>query len=477
MSTPGFGNIPSAQTQALKRVRQLVGSGEYSSAIAIIPPLLKAEPRNPDLLRLYGFSLMMSGFAKQGLGHLRFAAQLRPDDPEILCDLSMVNRWLGKTRDAYLAIDQALKLNPHHPRAISTKARLLQSHAKTDEAMDLLSDALANTKSPSIVVIHAQLCRELKRYQEGIDAIRPVVEDPSVPRSARCDLLFAYGHLLDALGEYDDAFRHFALGNAMGEEGMVTDFEAIKDTWTPETLAALSPAGNDGARAVLIVGMPRSGTTLTEQIIAAHPDADSVGESPCVFEIMRAQGEEPFDRDAIERASATYLKMLDSRVPDMGIDRICDKMPENFLHLGAISRFLPAARVIHCTRDARDTCLSIYFQHFAPMIRYARDQELIARQYLGYLDLMHYWGEHLEIDIHDSSYECLTSEPEAQISALLEHAGLPFDRACLAFHTSKKTVNTASATQVRQPLYRSSTNRWKHYEKHIGVMLDVLGDV
>lgn len=477
MYSQGFGSSPmSVQSQAVSRVKQLVVSGQFDSAVGIIEPLLKADPKNPDLLRLLGFSLLMTGFAKRGQGHLYFASQLRPGDPEILCDLSLANRWLGKTRDAYQAVDQALKANPSHARAISTKARLLQSHGQSGQAMELLSEAVHSTHDPSIAVIYGQLCRELKRYSEGIDVLKPVVDDPSVVRSVRTDVLFAYAHLLDAVGEYDNAFAHFALANAMGDEGGVTDLGLVKQTWTPRVLSRLPRSTTDTSRAVLVMGMPRSGTTLTEQIIAAHPSADSVGESPCVYDIMHGKSPESFDQPGVESATTAYMQMLTTRVPDGSSKRVCDKMPENYMHLGAISLFLPGARFVHSTRDARDTCLSIYFQHFASMIRYARNLEMIAEQYLGYLDLMAYWQEHLDIEIFDSSYEELTMNPDEQIGKLLSHIGLPFDRACLEFHTSKKTVNTASATQVRQPLYRSSTQRWKHYEKHLGPMLEVLGD-
>jgi tetratricopeptide (TPR) repeat protein len=478
MHTPGFGSMPmNAHGQAINRVKQLVSAGQFDSAVGVIEPLLKSDPRNPDLLRLLGFSLLMTGFAKQGQGHLRFASQLRPGDPEILCDLSVANRWLGKTRDAYQAIDLALKSNPGHARALSTKARLLQSHGQSQQAIELLSDAMESTHNPSIAVIYAQLCRELKQFSAGIDALKPFIADPSVQRSLRCEVLFAYGHLLDAVEDYDAAFQHFALANAMGDEGGITDFGLIKETWSPHVLAQIPAALIDTSRAVLVMGMPRSGTTLTEQIIAAHPAGDSVGESPSVYDIMYEKTPSSFDQEGVSQAASVYMQMLDTRVPDSSIKRVCDKMPENYMHLGAISRFLPNAKIIHSTRNARDTCLSIYFQNFASMIRYARDIEMIAKQYLGYLDLMEYWNEHLGIDILDSSYEDLTANPDKQIKVLIEHIGLPFDQACLEFHASKKTVNTASATQVRQPLYQTSTHRWKHYEKHLGPMLEVLGDL
>jgi hypothetical protein len=228
----------------------------------------------------------------------------------------------------------------------------------------------------------------------------------------------------------------------------------------------------------MVIGMPRSGTTLTEMILAAHPRISGVGESTALNRLAQRTPVEQLTDPAITEAYAReYLGMLRDNAPEPDADRIVDKMPENYIYLGLAARVLPGLHVIHCRRDARDTCLSIYFQQFGPWIRYAKSLETVADQYLGYLRLMDHWREVLDVTIHDSVYEELTQEPEPRVRAMLDHLGVPFHPACLEPHKTKKSVNTASISQVRRPIYQSSRERWRNYEKHIGPLLERLRGV
>ncbi len=471
-----MGADQSLRGQTLVRCAQLIEAGQYDVAVTLLKETLAKNPSDPRVLHMLGMSLASLEKPRESIRHLKYAAQLT-GDPEIYCTLGLAFRKLNQIRDSHQALDQALKRSPAHPRALSAKALLFQGTGQIEKAMELVSGALKENFDPGLVVQYGQFARQLKRYGEGIDMVRGGLERVEIPASQREELCFVLGHLYDAEGEYDKAFESFQRGNTMAGEGRVNAFDRHMGGFRKEIIDGMPRADVDASRAVFIIGMPRSGTTLTEQVIAAHPQAGGIGESAMINEIMHAQENSALTQKLADQHGEGYLKMLQEKCPSEKIIRVCDKMPENYLFVGAMIRVLPGARYIQCVRDARDTCLSIYFQRFGARQLYARDLKSCAEQYLGYLEVMEYWRSTLGIEIMESSYEDLTADPEKQVRALLGHIGLGFDPACMEHHKSKNAVNTASVGQVRSPIYKSSRQRWKNYEKYLGEMLEILDGV
>ncbi|MCA9303521.1 MAG: sulfotransferase [Phycisphaerales bacterium] len=471
----GFGGT--ARGEIIHRCSALLDAGQYKVAIALLRETLAKNPTDPAVLHMLGFALSSTDGARESLRHLKFAAQLQPHNPDIYCGLAEAHRKLNQVRDAHQALDKALKINPSFGRAISFKALLYQSSGNAAMGLELIKAHMDADQDAMFSVLYGQLARQLKRNSEGIDVVTKALERPEIPRTRREELNFALGHLYDAEGEYDKAFECFQRGNTMAGEQPPDDFDAHLAKYTKDIIEGMPTAEVDASRAVLIVGMPRSGTTLTEQIIASHPKAGGVGESPVINEIVHAQPTDGLTQPVINAHAQRYLGMLRDAFAEEKTTRVCDKMPENYIYLGTVSRLLPGAHYIHCVRDARDTCLSIYFQRFGPNLQYARGLETCARQYLGYLKTMDHWRDVLDISILDSRYEELTADPEPHVRELLEHIGLEFDSACMEHHKNKQSVHTASIGQVRQPIYKSSRERWRNYEKHIGPMLEILEGV
>lgn len=465
------------QVGVINRARALLGAAEYATAISFLREALVKTPRDPEVLRMLGYALMLHDNCPEAVRHLEFASKINPGDPETLCDLAMVYRRLDRVGDAHKALDQVLKVNPANGRAVALKARVLQARGQSPKAMEIVEHALTLSKDPSIVMIYGTLARELKKQAPAIDLIRSTLENPSLERVRRSELLFSLGHLLDSVGDYDDAFDAFQTANRMTDPGEIMDFEKHLKNWSKDAVESFESQPIDGSRSVLVVGMPRSGTTLTEQVLAAHPQAGGIGESPVMNEIFGTKSPDDLSDADFEAGGKRYMHCLGELYPDRKIIRVVDKMPENYLFLGPITRAIPGVNIVHCTRDARDTCLSIFFQRFGPGLSYAHDLGTCAQQYLGYLQTMKHWGEVLDVPIFESRYEELTSDPESRVRAMLDHVGLEFNKSCLEHHKNKSSVHTASAGQVRKPLYKSSQQRWKHYEKHLGPMLEVLGDV
>jgi hypothetical protein len=232
--------------------------------------------------------------------------------------------------------------------------------------------------------------------------------------------------------------------------------------------------------------MPRSGTTLTETIIASHSMVYGAGELPDLMEIAsgarggHAEGY-PLCLEGITQAELAamgerYAAALQARAP--GSPRITDKMPANFNCVGLIHLMLPKAKIIHVMRDPVDTCLSCYTRLFNKSQHQSYDLVEIGRYYRAYARLMEHWRQVLPAGaFYEIQYEALVAEPETQARALLEYCGLPWEDACLEFHKTARQVRTASVTQVRQPMYKTSVEKWRHFEKHLGPLLEALGDL
>lgn len=464
-----------AYQKTVNNCRDLIEAGQYDSAISMLMGALKQSPRDVQVLRMLGHSMMMIDMRTDAIRHLTFANKLDPRNPDLLCDLASALRRVDELRSAHQTVDAALKIVPNYPRAVMVKARLLQSHGQSQRAYEIVEQAIDADFEPTLLGTYGQLCRELKRQSKGIEAMRRGLAMTSLTRSIRQDVLFVLGHLLDSVGEYDEAFDCFAKGNSMSGEATHVQLDKYIERWDVEKFAKVPRADVDGSRAVFIVGMPRSGTTLTEQIISSHPNAGGVGESQYIDLFTRGHELVDFDQAYVNKAGGTYLEMLGSHFPDQAIKRVCDKMPENYYFSGFISRILPGSHVIHCKRNPIDTCLSIYFQRFGPRLVYATDLEECAQQYLVYTKVMEHLQETLGVKMHEAVYEETTANPEESIRSMLDHVGLSFNQACMEFHKSKKSVHTASASQIRQPMYTSSSQRWKNYEKHIGALIEKLG--
>jgi hypothetical protein len=255
--------------------------------------------------------------------------------------------------------------------------------------------------------------------------------------------------------------------------------DRLIEVFTPELFAKLPRADvRGGERPLFIVGMPRSGTTLTEQILASHSQVVGGGELSVLLGLGMQIPDYPHGvRDLGAKAlcglAVKYLEKLDT--VSAASPRVTDKLPFNFLHIGLIALLFPKAAVIHCRRDPVDNALSCFFTGFADQIQFANDLTTIGNYYLDYARLMRHWHAVLPGRIFDLQYEEVVADTERVVRALVAHCGLEWEDACLAFHRTERGVRTPSRWQVRQPMYGSSVARWKRYEKHLEPLLEVFG--
>jgi len=302
-------------------------------------------------------------------------------------------------------------------------------------------------------------------------------------------LNFALAKAFNDCGHWDRAFDHYHRGNRLADVAFdpaasLAYVKAMIDTFTPEMLAARSSFGRESSRPVFIVGMPRSGTTLVEQIVASHPQVTGAGELDDLrvlgFEVPSlSKSPQPYPRCMadIDRQLATgladrYLARLHAIDPNAR--RVTDKMPQNFLYLGLIGMLLPEARVIHCRRHPLDVCLSCYFVNFTQRLSFAYDLNSLGVYYRHYEMLMDHWRRVRPAAMLEVDYEGLVADQEGVSRRLIEFCGLDWHPACLSFHKNRRPVETASSWQVRRPIYSGSVQRWKHYEKYLDPLKEAL---
>lgn len=318
--------------------------------------------------------------------------------------------------------------------------------------------------------------------------------DEAIPPPRRAALHFALGRLLDRRDDIDGAFRHYHAGNRI--KAALAPFDAaahaaytdrLIEIFDQRFFAERAGFGSPSERPVFIVGMPRSGSTLVEQILSCHPDVTAAGEHDEMRRIARRLPEAvestarfpdcvaAITPDIAAGLAAAYLASLERLDPPPGdARRVADKMLGNFLRLGLIALMFPNARVIHCRRDPLDTALSCYVQSFERGMRFTYDLAHLGIAYRHYERLMAHWRRALPLAMLDVQYEALVADQEGTSRQIVDFCGLDWDPCCLAFHEKERQVRTASFWQVRQPLYASSVGRWRRYEAHLGPLIEAL---
>jgi tetratricopeptide (TPR) repeat protein len=294
---------------------------------------------------------------------------------------------------------------------------------------------------------------------------------------------FAAGKAQDDLGEYEAAMRHFDAGNQLRRKmhapldraRVEEQMDRLIARFTRDFFASHAPLGSRDETPVLVLGLPRSGTTLIERIISSHPEVAGGGELDYWEEHGPAWVDAPDERlaEGVEKLRAGYLEVLRGIGPDAA--RVTDKMPFNFVWLGLVHRVLPGARVVHCRRNPVDTCLSLYTTYLNRVLDYATDRADLVWYFRQYLRLMEHWRTVLPADrFLDVDYEDPIAKPEDTARRLVAFCGLEWDPACLQPERNPDAVKTASSWQVRQPVYRGSVERWRHYEPWLGELRELL---
>jgi tetratricopeptide (TPR) repeat protein len=500
----------------------LSSQGHFDDAVAAGRRAIELNPRLTDgYLNIAEAEIqrLQLGEAIRWLDALHAFA---PDHVGGLTARALVLKKAERLDEALVCAQQALALAPHDANVQITVGNVLQAIGSHDAALEHFDRAAA---LPGSVVEEALLARaalflESGRKDEAAVAFEQVVtafpksiramvgrsdskkfktDDPDIA-AMEAGLVRAEGLLLS-----DQLATHFALGKAYLDTGdsarafqhldsgnrlkrATFDFDSgatgqwmqdIAEVFSDEFQSARQGMGAASSRPVFIIGMPRSGTTLVEQILASHPQVEGAGELSALRLAIESQG--VFPQSLINCSSADlaaigsdYLARTEPLVK--GRDRLVDKMPANFLYAGLIPLILPGARIIHCRRDPVDTCMSCYSKQFGGEQRFTYNLTELGQFHLDYQDLMAHWRELLPAECFiEVDYESVVDDLEGQAKRLIDFIDLPWDDACLDFHKTQRVVRTASVNQVRQPIYKTSKGRWRAHAEQLGPLLAALG--
>ena len=508
-----------------------LAGGRLAEAEAALRPHLKEKPTDVAAIRMMAELAARLGRLGDSENLLRRALELAPAYAAARANLATVLHRQGKPMEAVAVLDTLLGDDPDNPSHQNLKAASLGRIGSYGEALALYELVLARFPAQAKVwMSYGHVLKTVGRREDSVAAYRRALAEapalgeawwslanlktvrlgpediaameaglarPEVTAEDRFHFHFALGKALEDAGEAERAFGHYAEGNRLRREGIDHDADEISDhvrrsraLFTPAFFAARAGSGAPAPDPIFILGMPRAGSTLIEQILASHPLVEGTMELPdvpalvkrlsgrklrsepslypeCLAELppeeLRALGEEYLERTRVQRKTDRPF--------------FIDKMPNNWAHAGFIHLILPNARIVDARRHPLDCCFSNFKQHFARGQAFSYDQAELGRYYADYVRLMAHFDAVLPGRVHRVIHEQLVEEPEAEIRRLLDALGLPFDAACLRSHENERAVRTASSEQVRRPINREGFDQWRPFDRWLGPLKQALGPV
>ena len=508
----------------------LVTEERPEEAVEVLAKALSLNPQYADAHCNIGFALKSLEQYEQAFQHFQTALQLKPEYAEAYIGIGGIYQEQHNLPEAERAGLKAIELAPEKAEAHSLLGGIQTEMDQTEEALASFARALAlDPKLSSALLGKGHLCMEMGDLATAEQFFRKALHDSpddnlaarfhltqakkvrlgdenmaalvaaaqkmaELPENKKLSLHFALGKGYDDTGDYAQAMSHFKEGCRIKRKKITYDpaaqegiFTRIIEAFSRTAIETLRGVGDPSDLPIFVLGMPRSGTTLTEQIIVSHPDVHAGGELPDLLAIAHrptrdgGRGEFPdnlkgLTPEILTAWGADYVAGLKKRAPDAR--RMTDKMPGNFFMVGLIHLMLPNARIVHVNRDPVDTCLSCFTRLFHHGQEQTYDLTELGRYYRQYRRLMDHWRSVLPPgSFLDIRYEDLVADTEQQARRLLDYCGLEWDAACLEFHATKRKVRTASITQVRQPIYTSSVERWRRYGNTLDPLREALGDL
>ena len=457
----------------LGRIEEAVAS--YSRALELEPDFAKAHSN-------LGSAFRELAKLDEAEASYRRALAIRADSSEILTNLGVVQRLQGRADEAEASLRRALSIDPGAAPTITSLAELYADRGQFAEAENLYKKAYAgHPESAQAWAGLAALRKMTSDDSAWIKEAQRIAQRPLRPRD-EAHLRYAMGKFFDDVQDYEQAFVSYRRANEIAKayspphdrQHLARTFEFTTRLYDREWLDRAKVTSNSSSRPIFIVGMPRSGTSLAEQILASHPAVFGAGElsfwKTASLQVGSAALESGFDGSVLAKLADEYLQLLTGLSLDAS--RVVDKMPANFAHLGMIHAALPNARFIHMRRNPIDTCLSIYFQNFHVAHSYANDLEDLAHYHHQYQLLMQHWRSILPPSaILEVPYEALVADQETWSRKMLDFVGLPWDPACIDFHQTNRRVSTFSKWQVRQKISKTSVERWRNYAPFVGPLM------
>ena len=485
---PTFADAFSNLGAALER------QGKFVEAEAAYRQAIRIKPGFAEAYGNLGIVLKEQGKLSEAVVAYRGAISIEPNDAKTYYNLGVALKECGSLDEVVAANRQAISIKPDFAEAFFNLGIALKEQGKLDESRRMLEKA---TELSPARAGNYRVLADAKQFRSGdphLTAMEKLAREmTSLSPEEQVDLHFALAKAYDDLKEHEKCFEHLLEGNALkrrcisyNEIATLDKFHRTKEVFTLELMRAKQGFGDPSAVPVFIVGMPRSGTTLIEQILASHPKVFGGGElnniSVALSRLSERDGASTrfpaiissMTAEQLGQFGGNYVRAISTLAP--GAARIIDKMPLNFAYVGLIHLALPNARIIHARRHPLDTCFSCFSKLFTGDQAYSYDLAELGRFYRSYEALMDHWRNVLPPGIMlEVQYEDVTGNLEVEGRRMVAHCGLEWEDRCLSFHETERPVHTASAIQVRQPIYLSSIGRWRDHARRLGPLIEALG--
>ncbi len=468
----------------------------FEEALASCDKAIALKPDYAEACSNRGWALLELKRCGEALASCDKAIALKPDFAVTYNNRGWALLELERFEEALASCDKAIALKPDFADAYNNMGNVLKELGQLDEAR--LTYLKAVELDPTSADAYRNLAdsKKFTRADPHLAAMEKLMAKPEgLSKTDRVQLDFALGKAYADLKDHRRSFQHLLAANAgkrttisYDEKSVLALFDSIETAFTRELIAAKSGGGDPSERPIFVLGMPRSGTTLIEQILASHPMVHGAGEletfnevvltvrGPSVDAILYPEFVPALDASALRSIGQRYLASVRERSPEG--ERVTDKMPSNYNFVGLIHLSLPNARIIHTIRNPVDTCISCYSKLFTVGQNQTYDLGELGRYYKRYERLMEHWRRVLPPgSILDVQYEDVVANLEAEARRIIAYCGLPWNDRCLSFHETDRPVRTASAMQVRQPIYKSAVGRWHDYEEFLGPLLTALGEI
>ena len=466
-------------------------SGQFDDAIMMFKKVLELKPDFAEAWYNLGLVYRFSFKGNEAISAFEKAIDIKKDYVRAICNKGICYyKLLDDSDNALKDFDKAIEIDADYIFPYLHKASIFQNLGRFEDAEKILRKAIEINElsiSAYLALSDTKLINE-----KDTSKLQFILEEDKLGINQSVTIQFALGKIFNDSKEYDKAFQYYDAANKLFRKNYEYDIQnfknevlKIKQIFNKSFIQKNKGYGSDSELPVFIIGMPRSGTTLTEQIISSHPDVHGGGElhflRSKLSELPGHSKDLDVFHDEISQINTREIKLLaenylsEIEKLDSHASRVTDKLPHNFLCIGLIAILYPNARIIHCKRDPMANCLSIYFQLFEGMHPYAYNLKELGTYYKEYLTLMEHWDTVLPNRVFTINYEDLINNTETISKQLIEHIDLEWDECCLKYFENERIVSTASKWQVRQPIYNSSIDTWRHYVGHLDELKSALG--
>ncbi len=510
-------------SKMLQTAYQIHQSGNLKEAEECYKSIIKKFPNYPNAICMLGVVTHQSGNSELAINYFEKALTIKKDFVEAHYNLGNALCFLGEFEKSIQHFEQVIKRNPTFPEAYNNLGNVYKELGQQEKAVEYYEKAISvrpdyieayNNLGITLVELgrqsdavsmyesairlkpnYAEAYHNLsivKPDQKYIPEIQKLLDRTGTSDEEAMRYHFALGNIYYNDNDYKNSFEHFRDANQLNRKKITYSahehsayIDKLINIYTKKYFQEIREFGSGSEIPVFIIGMPRSGTTLLEQVLSTHPDIYGAGELAFFTHLEKNIEDETIgsvsypecmvscSNSVIKDYSEKYINELENVI---GSNRfVIDKMPDNFLRLGLIKTLFPKSRIIHCKRNVFDVCTSIYINYFTEgAMEYAYDMQEIGKYCSDYIRLMKHWHDVFESDIYEIEYEELVTEQEKVTRHLIEFLGLEWNEKCLNFHENKRSVKTASNVQVRRPIYKSSIDNWKKYDQYLEPLIDIL---